>query len=619
MDISTLSFDHVSLLSAIESVNLANAKRRRCDEYAHLFWKQHNSAPELADASQFLGFVCGWRLRCDETHSPFETVFGDEVQSTSHWGAITDEHAYAIEKIAREITDDELRARLCDFVWIRLRAHEYARVAAAAYISSAEELIRADCVSDVKERLSRGMTLASMLGPPKLRDEIIGRVRTIASREDLENCVLEDCLVALKESRHEVPQLLYDLAIRRVRSISATDPNPLWERRFWELAATFALQDKNNDRHCDAIMEVARTFEREAERATKSFVSSFNWEQALHTYRRIPGTEQDRDRVHRRLVEAQRGLPSEMFSCPSGSVDISELVFAAQGRIRGKDKTRALAELIVASHWQSKSMIREGAEDIIRSYPLQHMFSTVQLSSTWKVAATASAGTPMESEIPQDRLNAAMCQQYKMFFPFAATGTIEPMRNELLMAHCVSLGDIAELVNASPYVPRGREVLFTIGIHAGLQGRFIESLHVLIPQLENMLRCWLFDSNLISSTINQDGIQREMNLNQILELPATESLFSEDLCFVLRALFTEQFGHNLRNEMAHGMLSPGSCFSGAAIYAWWLIFHMVARPIAIAIIQRDDDSTGETTQHDSNTSTANSTEPSSPPTAGPPI
>jgi uncharacterized protein DUF4209 len=308
---------------------------------------------------------------------------------------------------------------------------------------------------------------------------------------------------------------------------------------------------------------------------------------------------------------------SEMFSSSSGPVDISELVFAAQRRIRGKDKTRALAEIVVASHWQPKSRIREAAEDIIRTYPLQHMFSTVQLSSTCKVAATASAGTPMESEIPQDRLNAAMCQQYKMFFPFAATGTIEPMRNELLMAHCVSLSDIAQLVDASPNIPRGRGVLFTIGIHAGLQGRFIESLHVLIPQLENMLRCWLFDSKLISSTINHDGIQREMNLNQILELSATESLISEDLCYVLRALFTEQFGHNLRNEMAHGMLSPGSCFSDAAIYAWWLIFHMVALPVAIAIIEGDEDFTGEATRHGSNAPTANSTEPPSPPSARP--
>lgn len=276
MDISALSFDHLSLLNAVEAADLANVKRRLCYEYSHLFLKQRESDPAFGDASQFLAFVCSWRLRSDETGSPFETVFGDEVQSTPQWEAITDEHVEAIAEVARKITDDELRARLCDFVWIRRRAHKHARVAAGAYISSAEELIRADCMSDVKERLSRGTTLASMLGLPELRDEIIGRVLAIVGREELENFVLEDCLMTLKESRCEDSQHLYDLAIRRVQSISTSTPNPIWERRFWELAAAFASKDKNQDRHRDAIMEIARTFEREAERATKSFVSTFN-------------------------------------------------------------------------------------------------------------------------------------------------------------------------------------------------------------------------------------------------------------------------------------------------------------------------------------------------------
>ena len=289
-------------------------------------------------------------------------------------------------------------------------------------------------------------------------------------------------------------------------------------------------------------------------------------------------------------------LPSEMFSFSSGPIDISEPVFEAQRRIHGKEKLRALAEMVVASHWQPKSNIREAAEDSIRRYPLQHMFATVQLSSTLKVAARASSGAPTGLEIAEDRLNVEMCRHDKNFFPFAAAGTIEPMRNEVLMAHCVSHDDVAYFVESSPLVPRGHGAFFTIGILAGLKGRFIEALHVLIPQLEHMLRCWLFENNLISSTLNPDGIQQEMDLNRILRLPEAESLAGEDLCFVMRVLFIEKFGHNLRNEIAHGMLPPGSCFSGAAIYAWWLIFRLVAYPVAAAIIRDDDNSSGEVPQ-----------------------
>ena len=56
-----------------------------------------------------------------------------------------------------------------------------------------------------------------------------------------------------------------------------------------------------------------------------------------------------------------------------------------------------------------------------------------------------------------------------------------------VLAHNISLDDVSEFLKYSPLIPPGRVTFFTIGILAGLQGRFIEALHVLVPQLGTLV------------------------------------------------------------------------------------------------------------------------------------
>lgn len=126
--------------------------------------------------------------------------------------------------------------------------------------------------------------------------------------------------------------------------------------------------------------------------------------------------------------------------------------------------------------------------------------------------------------------------------------------------------------------------MFVVGLHAGVHGGFIEAIHVLILQVENAIRCLLLESGSLSSSVRDNGIQQEVESNRTLKLPETESLLGEDLTFAMRVLFTERFGYNLRNEMAHGMLEPGVAFADVAIFAWWLILRVVGEPAAHSLI-----------------------------------
>jgi hypothetical protein len=579
MDISTLSIDVDSLAKAIGAAE-SSSELNCCEDYAIEFGRLRDTQPELDDALHFLAVICSWRLRPDDPQMPFDFIW-----QAGTLNEISEEQLAVVDEVIPRISNPEIQARLSDLLWIRQRNHLRARIAAEAYVKCAERLILKQYVLGERERLARAIQIAAQLGRNgDLYGELLRQIVAIAERPELLNCTLASCLEVLSESRSGTDRL-YEMAVQRARHLSQNGPNPLWERNFWGLAARFARYNKKDELARAAMIEVARTFEVEARQAPMQAVAASFWEMAVQVYRGVPGTEEERNRVHRELLNAQEHIPKEMIPLEIEPLDIHELVNLARGRLEGMDKMRALAELVFATRWHTVAYLREQAEQTIRRYPLQHMLSTVRFGSTWKVAGTAPSAPPGPGDIAEERLVAEMCQQYKYFIPIVANGTIGPMRDELMLSHNVTLEDIIALVEYSPLVPVGRGAFFAIGIHAGLHGRLIESLHVLIPQLEHMLRCGLALHNVVTSTLNNAGIQEEFDLNKLLSMPETASLLGEDLCFALRVLLVERHGYNLRNEMAHGMLSPGRFYSDDAIYTWWLVFRMIGGPVAEAIMR----------------------------------
>ena len=51
-----------------------------------------------------------------------------------------------------------------------------------------------------------------------------------------------------------------------------------------------------------------------------------------------------------------------------------------------------------------------------------------------------------------------------------------------------------------------------------------------------------------------DGVQNELDLNALLEMPQLTSLVDESTVFDWKSLLTEKVGANLRNELAHGLI-----------------------------------------------------------------
>ena len=75
--------------------------------------------------------------------------------------------------------------------------------------------------------------------------------------------------------------------------------------------------------------------------------------------------------------------------------------------------------------------------------------------------------------------------------------------------------------------------------------------------------------------LDQNGIQNEIGLSSLMEVPETEKIFGKDLSYEIKALLCWHSGPNFRNNLAHGLLDDDECQSFGAVYVWWLGLRLV--------------------------------------------
>jgi hypothetical protein len=179
-----------------------------------------------------------------------------------------------------------------------------------------------------------------------------------------------------------------------------------------------------------------------------------------------------------------------------------------------------------------------------------------------------------------------MVRSFKMEVELNAKAVIWPALQVAQDEHRIRERDFIQLANASPLVPADREELWGKGLYFGFDGDLASSLHLLLPQVEHLVRCALKTSEVKTITMDHDGVENELGLSALMELEPTKGILGDDLSFEIRALLCDPVGPNLRNEFAHGLLSSGACASVYSLYVWWLCLRLVVNTYLAALKER---------------------------------
>jgi hypothetical protein len=126
-----------------------------------------------------------------------------------------------------------------------------------------------------------------------------------------------------------------------------------------------------------------------------------------------------------------------------------------------------------------------------------------------------------------------------------------------------------------------RRTFFAEGFAAYEAGDYLKAVHVLVPQMEGVLRN-LLEIMGIPVTKTIDGMAELKNMNDVLHDERVRDDLEEKWWMFLKTLYTDKRGFNLRNDLAHG-IAPIEVFNigTAAIVIQSIVLLWVIRPGAV--------------------------------------
>ncbi|MBX9923171.1 MAG: DUF4209 domain-containing protein [Rhabdochlamydiaceae bacterium] len=559
---------------------------------------------------ELLGHICSMALEPQNHSHPFAAAILTRKGRSAELTDFSDEEIDLLANILNEVSDPWVKGRLADIAWLRKKPRDI-KLALKAIDSYKQIPINLDTFSnDGGEIWMRGLYLASSLGKSTKTylNELTSRLT-----EALIDSEIKDGFLALW-----VAQLLRRFQIGKSQSKEIANhleqlgrtfgqnKDYYSEQEYFLEAAIWNEQSNNDTKFAELTALAAESMVSQAEALPdkKKALAGMYWvEKAFQLYRTIPQKFRNPTRPDELIVlltKFKKASVEEMVEVRTDVVDITEIAQKAQSQVLGKSAFEALLILANISPLVDQRTLKEKAIQYLDRYLYRAFASVTTLTKDGRVIQREPSLNPNEPSASQeDRILAEMLIDFKIHISVTVEALVLPALENIQLEHLLTESDFIELAKKSPLVPRDRCLLFGKGLYAGYKGDFSIAVHILSPQIENMIRNHfkLAGTNTVTFDSKGKGIETEDSLNTLIKLPIANKLLGENLAFVIENLFCIPGGPNLRNQVAHGLLDDSDACSTPCIYAWWLALRLVLNSSITWETQRDVGQTQEASQN----------------------
>ncbi len=501
-----------------------------------------------------------------------------------------------LSRVFEEILYIPLLARIGDVLWIcnRPKNPDHARRAIDCYIAGGID--SESWQLEGKNEFHRAYQLARLLKDQKRISTIESQLKTalLSKKEDLESIKLSiahliDELDILEDDCLEIASNLENYGEKKL-----AEDKPDSAVQFFELASKKYLQKTDEEKYILMLVKVAECYSLDAEIKFDSgkggkLISSSLFETAIHAYRRIPTKHRDKYSVEGKIAalriklnEAGRCTLDEMgvIKTPFGEND-EIIIRLSEEHVAGKVlKIEALIFFSGVCTTPNYKEMREREKESMSKYFLSSLFSSSQYSSDGRVIAkTPAVGIDSDEASYEAALKDKMIRSFNHEVDINVRLVILPALDKILEEHTVDTHFIFELCDRSPIVPKENINLIARAIWLGFEYDFSTAIHLVAPQIEKIVRGLIKDQGGHTTTIDSDGIEHENGLSTLLKMTEAKAALGDDVVFELKAVFSESVGPNLRNEVAHGLMTDEMAYSVTPVYAWWILVRMVVNSI----------------------------------------
>ena len=552
----------------------------RSDNFS--LWKAFSDAEKAAidEGRQSHGKVlwllanaCSMTLSPKSPNEPFKPMMGRRFPTPDDF---RDEDISFFAEAVAMIEDPWLKARLADLVWLRQRDYDFALQAVDSYRSI--QLNPKTWTEGVRECWQRATSIVLALRKGDLRaDMATTLVATFKSEtEEGGHFALELSDLLASYGLEDDQQTAVATKLESLARGFENQRNFHSAYYYFQGSADWFAKSGDEEKTAAMTMAMAECRVQEAESHVSTqppshLPATIFYEQAIQTYRTIPRaqrTPQITDRmaeIQSLLNEAGVEALNEMQSIQAPGVDESQIMERARESVTGKgDKIQALKAFATIREPVNVSQLRESSRRLVAQYPVLWIFPIQRMARDGRIIHRHAASDE------EGAIQSQMAELYVCQVRLVAQARILPALQVILLEHRFSEAEMIIVASDSPFVPFGRKLLFGKGLFAGFEGDFATALYLLVPQFEHLVRDRLHREGVNTSHLDQNGIQMEIGLSSLMELPESQQIFGESLSYEIKTLLCGPFTPNFRNNVAHGLLNDYESSSLEAVYVWWL-------------------------------------------------
>lgn len=556
---------------------------------------------KLANALHIASRVCSMKLVPDSPNEPFRP-FNQQVSVAID--DFTDEQLVFIANVYADITDELVKARFADLLWLRMNPKNinYARTAIQNYL-----LLPIDSKtwhSDVGDCWKRCIQLAHQVRDNDSIKEIESLLKSAFEKEYQNSPFMNLWIAEVIESNNllkdKIISIAEDLFYYAVGFCSLG--SYYIARDYLFLAERIFKRQGEQDSELDCLLLSAESFKDEGDSQSygnkkNEIGANLSYESALQAYRKIPKAKRDYlgvteklDTLRKRITATGHNLLSEMGEFQLATIDISKIKAVSIEHVKGKQSLDLSLLYFTGFDSHTYQQSRTQAMHSLQSSIFSSLVSSSHISHDGRtIARTPSFNFSDDSAEKEQAIYNKAIQEFQISVQLIVQGSIIPALHQILSESRITKKYLEKLCYLSPIVPSNREYLMSSALWSGFEYDFRNCIHLLAPQVEHLIRIKMKDNGLVTSNLDSGGIENENGLATLLKNEHAKHILGEDLLFELQALFTESIGANLRNEVAHGLLNDQNSESHACVYAWWMILRLIVRSLYGSKTTRDSD------------------------------
>jgi hypothetical protein len=313
---------------------------------------------------------------------------------------------------------------------------------------------------------------------------------------------------------------------------------------------------------------------------------------AAGIYRDIGDGKKVRELLPR--IKAAHKEESGHYGQIKASIDCTELITFGQGLVRGKVAMAALLSLTHGLGWESWAKTEANNIEMRKEAPLFALVPRVYMTPEGNVAHKVGSLLSKDPKEQAAAHRALVMEDYCKTLELRGAIVLEFARREMI----ATIPDIDfaawALLLTSPITPKERATLIWRGVISGIFGDAVVATHILVPQIEALVRERMEKAGRVVTSL-KGNIQEEKSLSNLLEDEKAFEILGTDLTWELRAILTDRAGMNLRNRLAHGLLSSQVFHTGISNNLWWMILKLVSLSSWGVVPDSEDD---ELTPHE---------------------